>query len=293
MNRPRVALLLVEDERAGGRASDASGGRMAARLAAIGADLAAYRTVSGVSASAASIEDLAASNDLVVVCGSAGEVPFARTEVTPGRATVIALSGDANRLSETFDEVVVPWIESHARRIVRATFGEDGAASAPLRRLEEAVVRALASRGLRVATAESITGGLVASALISVAGASEVFERGWVVYTVEAKVAELDVPAARIERDGVVSEAVARAMAEGARVRAGVDLAVATTGVAGPATLTGPDARTVPVGRVHVALAQSGSPGLHRVLDLPFPRELVRRRAALAALDLIRRAIGS
>ena len=88
--------------------------------------------------------------------------------------------------------------------------------------------------GLRVATAESCTGGLVIGCLTEIAGSSDVVERGFVTYANEAKSAMLGVPAALIGQVGAVSEEVARAMAEGALAHAPADLAVAVTGIAGP-----------------------------------------------------------
>ena len=172
----------------------------------------------------------------------------------------------------------------------RDLLGEDRYEPAEGERLQHVVVRALAARGWKVATAESITGGLVAERLTSVPGASTVLDVSWVTYAPAAKTRELGVPADLIEREGVVSQAVAEAMAAGALERARADVAVATTGVAGPDTLPGPDGLPVPVGRVHVALAARDGRRAHRRLDLPLVRDLVRHHAALAALDLLRRA---
>ncbi|EGO94868.1 CinA domain-containing protein [Acidiphilium sp. PM] len=88
--------------------------------------------------------------------------------------------------------------------------------------------------GRTIATAESCTGGMIAAALTDIAGASAVFGHGFVSYANDAKVAMLGVEPGLIAREGAVSETVARAMAEGARARAGADLAVAVTGIAGP-----------------------------------------------------------
>ena len=100
--------------------------------------------------------------------------------------------------------------------------------------LAEQVVARAQARGRMLATAESCTGGLVAALITSVAGSSAVLEQGAVTYSNAAKTRMLDVPAALIEAYGAVSQPVAEAMAAGARARAGVDLAVSITGIAGP-----------------------------------------------------------
>jgi nicotinamide-nucleotide amidase len=135
-----------------------------------------------------------------------------------------------------------------------------------------------------VATAESCTGGLVAALLTEVAGSSDVVECGFVTYSNAAKVGMLGVDRGLIEAQGAVSENVARAMAEGALARAGVDLAVAITGIAGPGGATA----TKPVGLVHFGLALRGGPTRHlerRYGDLG--RALVREAAVSDALGLL------
>ena len=92
----------------------------------------------------------------------------------------------------------------------------------------------LRARGLTIATAESCTGGAVAAALAAIPGASEYLRGGVVAYSAAVKVALLGVPAAIIDGDGVVSAACAQVMARGARVACGADIAIATTGIAGP-----------------------------------------------------------
>ncbi|MCP8938179.1 nicotinamide-nucleotide amidohydrolase family protein [Alsobacter sp. SYSU M60028] len=141
--------------------------------------------------------------------------------------------------------------------------------------------------GLRVATAESCTGGLVAGALTAVAGSSDVVERGFVTYSNESKTELLGVPAALIAAHGAVSEAVARAMAEGAVARSRADVAVAITGIAGPGG--GSDAK--PVGLVHLAAARRGGATIHlerRYGDLG--RAGIREAAVADALDLLEKA---
>lgn len=154
--------------------------------------------------------------------------------------------------------------------------------------LAAAVVAAYADRGRRIATAESCTGGLVAALLTEIAGASAVFERGFVTYSNEAKAEMIGVPAGLIAQHGAVSEAVARAMAAGAVWAARVDVAVAITGVAGP----GGGTEAKPVGLVHLACATAGGEVRHlerRYGDLG--RAAIRERAAEDALALLRRAL--
>jgi nicotinamide-nucleotide amidase len=114
-------------------------------------------------------------------------------------------------------------------------------------------------RGLRLATAESCTGGLVAACVAEVPGCSSVLERGFVTYSNDAKVEMLGVPADLIASKGAVSAEVARAMAEGALAHSRAHLSVAITGIAGPDG--GSDEK--PVGLVHLAAARKGGPTLH------------------------------
>lgn len=113
--------------------------------------------------------------------------------------------------------------------------------------------RQLEQAGRTLCLAESCTGGWIAKCLTDVAGSSGWFERGWVTYSNAAKSMDLGVPAELIETDGAVSESVVRAMAEGARLRAGTDLALSVSGVAGP----GGGTKAKPVGTVCFALADA------------------------------------
>jgi nicotinamide-nucleotide amidase len=154
------------------------------------------------------------------------------------------------------------------------------------RELHEVVAALLVERRLKLALAESCTGGLMASRLTSVPGASAFFERGSVTYSNASKVDLLGVDPSLIERHGAVSEEVARAMAEGARARAGSDLAVAVTGIAGP------DGGTAekPVGLVFVALSGAAGDRVRR-LQLIGDRDRVRRQACVIALEMVRRGL--
>ena len=149
--------------------------------------------------------------------------------------------------------------------------------------LAAAVVATATARGWTVATAESCTGGLVAGALTGVAGSSAVVDRGFVTYSNAAKSEMLGVPAETIDANGAVSEPVARAMAAGARVTAGVDLAVSITGIAGP----GGGSVEKPVGLVHFGCA--GPDGVvHEVRRFgDIGREQVRLESVRVALGLL------
>lgn len=138
---------------------------------------------------------------------------------------------------------------------------------------------------LKLATAESCTGGMVSAALTDIAGSSAVFDRGFVTYSNAAKNKMLGVDGTLITRDGAVSETVARAMAEGALAQSDADIAVAITGIAGP----GGGSDLKPVGLVHFATARKGRITCHserRFGDLG--RDQVRHAALLHALQMIK-----
>ncbi|MFZ5669788.1 MAG: CinA family protein [Pseudomonadota bacterium] len=143
-------------------------------------------------------------------------------------------------------------------------------------------------RRLRLVTAESCTGGLVAASICAIPGASDVFERGFVTYTNRAKSEMLGVPGDLIADVGAVSEAVARMMAEGALENSNAHIAVAVTGVAGP----GGGSPMKPVGTVHLATARStgGIRHRHEVFDGP-GRGDIQMAAVAAALQMMRKAI--
>lgn len=143
-------------------------------------------------------------------------------------------------------------------------------------------------RHLRVVTAESCTGGLVAAAICSIPGASDVFERGFVTYTNRAKEEMLGIPGDMIADFGAVSEPVARMMAEGALNNSRAHIAVAITGVAGP----GGGSPMKPVGTVHIATARStaGIRHRHEVFDGETRLE-VQLAAVAVALQMMRDAI--
>ena len=144
------------------------------------------------------------------------------------------------------------------------------------------------AKGLRVATVESCTGGLIAGLITSVAGSSAVFERGLVTYTNEAKTDLAGVPHELFIAHGAVSEPVARAMAEGALNHAPVDLSVSVTGIAGPGGAT----ETKPVGLVHIACARKGFASRHESHVFKGDRERVRIQAVESAMRLLNQMAG-
>src|SRR4029077_2313041 len=153
--------------------------------------------------------------------------------------------------------------------------------------LEEVVVGLLKQRKQTLATAESCTGGLIANSITNVSGASEVFLAGYVTYANSAKIDVLHVDPKLIDKHGAVSEAVARAMAEGARTRAASKYGLATTGIAGP---TG-GSEEKPVGTVYIALASGNSEAVARKFVFPTDRETFKQLSVQAALDLLRRRL--
>lgn len=150
------------------------------------------------------------------------------------------------------------------------------------------LLAACRSRRLKLVTAESCTGGLVAALLTEIAGASDVLERGFVAYSNAAKQECLGVPAALLSQHGAVSEAVARAMAEGALGASRADVAVSVTGFAGP----GGGSAAKPIGLVHLAVAVKGGATLYRECRFgAVGRDAVRLKSVEAALALLRRAL--
>jgi nicotinamide-nucleotide amidase len=138
-------------------------------------------------------------------------------------------------------------------------------------------------KGLRVATAESCTGGLVAGAITAIPGSSAIFTHGFVTYANEAKTEMLGVPEPMLAAHGAVSSEVAAAMATGARAHSGAHLAVSTTGVAGPDG----GSPQKPVGTVWFGLATpDGVTTYHRIF--PGNRDEVRQASVDFALDLLK-----
>jgi nicotinamide-nucleotide amidase len=153
----------------------------------------------------------------------------------------------------------------------------------------ERLVAAYAAAGRTLATAESCTGGLVAALLTAVPGSSVAVERGYVTYSNAAKAEAIGVDPTLIETHGAVSEAVARAMAEGARTASRADVAVAITGIAGP----GGGSADKPVGLVHLAVASAeGTRHLERRYG-DLGRTGIRRASVADAVALLEGAVNA
>ena len=210
------------------------------------------------------IEDLfrTSANPSIAVLAHVGQVDV---KLTAKAAT----PAEASALIDTLEPVV-------RERLGSCVFSSDGAT------LPEALGLRLRARGWTVSVAESCTGGLVGSMIASVAGASDYFRGGAIVYSNEAKIDVLQLSPELIERFGAVSEQVALAMALGARELFHADVALAVTGIAGP---DGGSADK-PVGLVYLAAATKSGDVEAQRLQLPGNRSAVQRRAAAAALML-------
>lgn len=159
-----------------------------------------------------------------------------------------------------------------------------------LRGLAETVARELLGARRRIVTAESCTGGWIAKALTDVPGSSQWLECGFVTYSNTAKMRDLGVSAPTLARDGAVSEATVREMANGALRVSGADVAIAVSGIAGPDGGT----EDKPVGTVWLAAAGPGARGPQTVCELrrfPGDREQVRRQTVEFALGLVLRLL--
>ena len=205
----------------------------------------------------------------------------------PISATILAALGqielhlsaccdDAGRLDASLDRAVAQ---------VQEVLGLD-AYSVDGRALEAVVGDLLATRGLRVAVAESCTGGLITSRLTDIPGSSRYIDRSVVTYSNSSKTEMLGVPETLLAAHGAVSEPVAQAMADGIRDTAGVEVGVAVTGIAGP----GGGTAEKPVGMVCIAAV---TPGARRVRTARFvgDREQVKFQASQGALDMVRRML--
>jgi nicotinamide-nucleotide amidase len=187
---------------------------------------------------------------------------------------VIATAG-SGRLADEMADAVVSQLKGLVGEYI---FGEDD------QELAEVVGMLLKSKGSKLATAESCTGGLIAKMLTDIPGSSDFYEYGWVTYSNEAKQSQLGVSPSILQRQGAVCRDVVRQMVEGALERSQADYAIAVSGIAGPGG--GTDQK--PVGLVYIA---AGSRERCVVIERNYPngRDTFRIRTATAALDLLRR----
>jgi nicotinamide-nucleotide amidase len=209
--------------------------------------------------------------------------PWTKQEV-PISTTILAVLGQIELhltasagSAEAADLVLGPAVRELQRTLGDDVYSVDGSA------LEEVVGVALRDRGLKVAVAESCTGGLLTSRLTDVPGSSAYVDRSEVCYSNQAKIDSLGVPAALIDQHGAVSEPVARAMAEGIRTKAGTAVGIGVTGIAGPGGGT-PDK---PVGTVAIAVL-AGADAHVRTFQFVGAREMVKFQSAQAALNMLR-----
>ena len=187
---------------------------------------------------------------------------------------LVARGGQAESLVQEAEAETLRLLGDHV-------FGRDD------EQLEEVIVRNMTARGVRLALAESCTGGYVAHRITNVPGASAVVWGGWITYDNGAKTQELGVSPAMLEEHGAVSEPCAQAMAEGALAHSPATHALAITGIAGP----GGGSDQKPVGTVFVALAIRGSTTRVRRFFNPFDRETFKYVTSQQALEMLRRAL--
>jgi nicotinamide-nucleotide amidase len=222
----------------------------------------------GESAAAEQLADLMelGRNPSVAPYASPGEVVLEITARADSEGAVQAMADDAERE-----------IRARLGACVYGT-GDDS--------MEAALGRALRESGKTLATAESCTGGLIASRITDVPGASDYYLQGYVTYSNGAKVSLLGVPESLLAEHGSVSEPVARAMAEGCRAASGADCAVAVTGVAGPTGGT----EDKPVGLVYIAVADAAGTAVARQV-WPGTRSQFKMRVSQFTLNLVRKRV--
>lgn len=207
-----------------------------------------------------------------------GRNPAVDCTVHAGQVTVYVIArGQDLAAAQSLAQADLMTIRSRLGRLI---FGEDD------QTLAGVVAEGLIRKGIRLAVAESCTGGLIAKLLTDQPGASVFFVGGYVVYSNQTKISELGVSEDLLASSGAVSPEVAKAMACGVRRRCESDYGLAVTGVAGPASLEGR-----PVGTVFVGIDGPEGPAIE-ALRLMGAREDIRLRAALAALNMLRLRVG-
>jgi len=198
----------------------------------------------------------------VTILAARGEVAIHLRAGAPDRESAMARIGPVEaRLRQTLGSMV---------------YGQDDDT------LQSVVAELAKQRNLTLAVVESFTGGALASRIVAVPGASQVLKAGYVTYAIESKVQEVGVPQETLDRYGAVSEQTARAMAEGARDRAGADIGLSTTGEAGPSP------GEEPVGTMFIGLAWDGG-SIARKFVATGNREDIREWGSRTALDTLRR----
>jgi nicotinamide-nucleotide amidase len=207
-----------------------------------------------------------------------------QTQAVPISTTILAVLGqiELHLTASAPDRAAADRALDAAVRELQAALADD-VYSVDGASLEEVVGARLRQRRLKVAVAESCTGGLLTSRLTDVPGSSAYVERGEICYSNQAKIDSLDVPAALIAEHGAVSEPVARAMAEGIRAKASTDVGIGVTGIAGPDGGT-PEK---PVGTVAIAVLV-GADARVRTFQFVGLREMVKFQSAQAALNMLR-----
>ena len=198
-----------------------------------------------------------------------------------GRPGEVVLRISAKAADESAAKALMqPVANALYERLGDCIYGEDGDS------LPAVVVAGLKQRGATVAIAESITGGMLSAAIVSISGASRVFNEGFVTYSNDAKIRQLGVSSRTLEKYGAVSEQVAMEMAAGAAKAANADFAISTTGIAGP------DGGTAekPVGLTYIGLYCDGELSAKKYM-LFGNRNRIRDRAVAHALDMLRREV--
>lgn len=217
------------------------------------------------------LQDLVDENDPIRLSFRAS-FPEIRVGISVCAESIEIARGMLDNVSGRVEEKIGQWV-----------YSRDGAS------LPEAVGRLLKEKGLKLAVAESCTGGMIGEMLTTVPGSSDYFEGGIISYSNELKIKVLGVPAEIIDKHGAVSEECARAMAEGVRVVTGAQVGLSVTGIAGPAGGT-PDK---PVGTIWIACSTDSGVEVRGGAWPRGEREQIRLISAYAALDLVRRTLCS
>lgn len=211
-------------------------------------------------------------SDLIRYSENPTVAPYAKTNEVHLRVTAKAQS------LEEAEKIIEPVLDEINKKLGKYIYTTDENMM-----LEDVVVRTAVSKKMKIAVAESCTGGLLSGRIINSAGASECFMQGFVTYSNEAKHETLCIDSDILEKYGAVSEECAIAMAKNAAIKANADIAVSTTGIAGPSG--GSDEK--PVGLVYVGIYNRGKTGVKKFV-FNGNRSVVRENAAACALNLLR-----